>query len=163
MELTEKELKKIIKESLHNIISEVYGKTTTLELPNDFSIAANKLKEYSWQMEGFIKEFPMFIQKMRSIARQFGLKLKTVSTEDYCDLGMLLGGHDVEFEYEYVISGVDVMNLSDEEYDTIQYKVNEVCSEFEFKLNPRNFKFGQVTITEEEIGVTIRYSFGFWN
>lgn len=25
MELTEKELKKIIKESLHNIISEVYG------------------------------------------------------------------------------------------------------------------------------------------
>lgn len=52
MELTEKELKKkIIKESLHNIISEVYGKTTTFELPDDFSIAANQLKEYSWQME----------------------------------------------------------------------------------------------------------------
>ena len=47
-----KGIKKIIKESLHNIISEVYGKTTTLELPNDFSIAANQLKEYSWQMEG---------------------------------------------------------------------------------------------------------------
>ena len=55
------------------------------------------------------------------------------------------------------------MNLSDEEYDTIQYKVNEVYSEFKFELNPRNFKFGQVTISEEDIGVTIRYSFGFWN
>ena len=105
----------------------------------------------------------MFIQKMRSIAQQFGLELKTASTEDYCDLGMLLGGHDAEFEYEYVIPGIDFMNLSDEEYDTIQYKVNEVYSEFEFELNPRNFKFGQVTISEEDIGVTIRYSFGFWN
>lgn len=111
MELTEKELKKIIKESLHNIISEVYGKTTTLELPYDFSIAANQLKEYSWQMEGFIKEFPMFIQKMRSIAKQFGLELKTASTDDYCDLGMLLGGHDAEFEYEYVIPGVKNCSL----------------------------------------------------
>lgn len=54
MELTEKELKKIIKESLHNIISEVYGNTTTLELPDDFSIAANQLNEYSWQMEGYL-------------------------------------------------------------------------------------------------------------
>ena len=163
MELTEKELKRIIKESLHNIISEGYGKTTTFELSDDFSIAANQLKEYSWQMEGFIKEFPVFIQKMRSIAQQFGLELQTASSEDYCDLSMLLGGHDAEFEYEYVIPGVDAMNLSDEEYETIQDKVNEIGSEFEFELNPRNFKFGQVTVTEEEVGVTIRYSFGFWD
>ena len=163
MKLTEKELKRIIKESLHRIISEGYGKTTTFELPDDFSIVANQLKEYSRQMEGFTKEFPVFIQKMRSIAQRFGLELKIASTEDYCDLSMLLDGHDAEFEYEYVIPGVDAMNLSDEEYEAIQDKVNEVGSEFEFELNPRNFKFGQVTVTEEEVGVTIRYSFGFWN
>ena len=99
---------------------------------------------------------------MQQLTQKFGLVLKNASTDDYYDMDNVVNGGNATFEYDYRLPNVDVYSMSNEEYDKIEQKIEEIAGEIEIYLNPKDFKFGQVRITTNESGVDISYEFNFW-
>lgn len=160
--LTHDDIKRMVNESVHALLKEWIGPSTNFTLSGDFANMANELKEKAWQLEGFINEFPKFAKTMQQLTQKFGLVLKNASTEDYYDMDNVVNGGNATFEYDYRLPNVDVYSMSDEEYDKLQQKLEEIAGEIEIHLSPKDFKFGQVRITTNESGVDISYEFNFW-
>ena len=99
---------------------------------------------------------------MQQLTQKFGLVLKNASTDDYYDMDNVVNGGNATFEYDYRLPNVDVYSISDEEYDELEQKIEEIASEIEIYLRPKDFKFGQVRIGTNESGVDISYEFNFW-
>ena len=160
--LTHDDIKRIVNESIHELLKEGFGPSTNFTLSNDFANMANELKEKAWQLEGFINEFPKFVKTMQQLTQKFGLVLKNASTDDYYDMDNVVNGGNATFEYDYRLPNVDVYSMSNEEYDEFEQKIEEIAGEIEIYLNPKDFKFGQVRIRTNESGVDISYEFNFW-
>ena len=160
--LTHDDIKRIVNESIHELLKEGFGPSTNFTLCNDFANMANELKEKAWQLEGFVNEFPKFAQTMQQLTKKFGLVLKNASTDDYYDMDNVVNGGNAKFEYDYRLPNVDVYSMSDKEYDELEQKIEEIAGEIEIYLRPKDFKFGQVRIRTNESGVDISYEFNFW-
>ena len=160
--LTHDDIKRMVNESVHALLKEWFDPSTNFTLSDDFANMANELKEKAWQLEGFVNEFPKFAQTMQQLTQKFGLVLKNASTDDYYDMDNVVNGGNATFEYDYRLPNVDVYSMSDEEYDELEQKIEEIAGEIEIYLNPKDFKFGQVRIRTNESGVDISYEFNFW-
>lgn len=163
--LTESELNSIIRETVQEVLSEIQGSNENVfEIPNNFQIMADKLKEMSWQLDGFIKEYQIFVKAVYENTQRLGLVLKNASTPNYVDLDNMTTGSGAEFEYEFGFNtNVDINQMSDEEYDAWQKKLESIADDLEIEINPRNFKFGQVGIQVYETSISITYEFNFWD
>ena len=114
--LTHDDIKRIVNESIHELLKEGFGLSTNFTLSDDFANMANELKEKAWQLEGFVNEFPKFAKTMQQLTQKFGLVLKNASTDDYYDMDNVVNGGNATFEYDYRLPNVDVYSMSDEEY-----------------------------------------------
>ena len=160
--LTHDDIKRMVNESVHALLKEWFDPSTKFTLSDDFANMANELKEKAWQLEGFVNEFPKFAKTMQQLTQKFGLVLKNASTDDYYDMDNVVNGGNATFEYDYRLPNVDVYSISDEEYDKLEQKIEEIAGEIEIYLRPKNFKFGQVRVRTNESGVDISYEFNFW-
>ena len=160
--LTHDDIKRMVNESVHALLKEWFDPSTNFTLSDDFANIANELKEKAWQLEGFVNEFPKFAKTMQQLTQKFGLVLKNASTDNYYDMDNVVNGGNAMFEYDYRLPNVDVYSISDEEYDKLEQKIEEIAGEIEIYLNPKDFKFGQIRIRTNESGVDISYEFNFW-
>jgi len=148
----------LIRESVH----EAFEPKNSFELSDDFSIMVDRLKEMAWQLEGFVGEYKNFIESMQKVTQQMGLQLADSSSTDSFDMDDLSHGTTAEFQFEYILPGYDVQTMSDDEYEILEEKLSNICTEVEIEINPRGFKFGQVRIYQSECGIEIYYEFNFW-
>ena len=162
IKLTESKLHRLIEESLSKVLCEGYGyKQGTL--PNidatEWSIVADRYKQYAQEIDLFIKEFETFFSVLQKATQKLGLVLVDADN-DGMDEDNPVQGQKIQYCFT---DGTDyrILYNNEEAYDRFCQKMEELGSELEYEINPTHYQAMQVKVSYDE-EITVDVDFGLW-
>lgn len=163
IKLTEAKLNRVIKSALAKVLNEGYGYQKGY-LPNidetEWRLLADKYKKYAQEIDMFIKEFDTFFSTLQQAIQKLGLVLVN---EDYDNGNESEGKPYLKIVYCFT-DGTDTTNIYDnaEMFDRFSDKLEPLCSELEYAINPDNYEAMSVKVDYGD-SVTVTVEFGLWD
>lgn len=166
IKLNEKELRLVINEAVRKVLKEDNDMNTnsrgeTIALSSQFKDGLGELENMCQRLKGFIGEYNITVKSLLKNTKELGLQLKNFSTEKYFDLSEALSGQVFDFNFEFSIPNVDVSTMSDEEYEQLEAKINDMYDELEYMTGHPSF--GTLRMYTTEDGIEVNYAFKLSN
>ena len=159
IKLTESKINKLISETITKILTENYASERDVDT-TELGIIADRYKKYAQEIELFIKEFETFLSFLQQTAQKLGLVLIDKESDGMSD--------DDSKPYQKIVytftDGTQPNSLygNDEAYEKLCYKMEQLGSELEDEINPRNYRSMQVKVNYGD-DVTVDVEFRLWD
>lgn len=159
IKLTESKINKLISETITKILTENYASEQDVDT-TELGIIADRYKKYAQEIELFIKEFETFFSVLQQTAQKLGLVLIDKESDGMSD--------DDSKPYQKIVytftDGTKPNSLygNDEAYEKLCYKMEQLGSELEDEINPRNYQSMQVKVNYGD-DVTVDVEFRLWD
>lgn len=114
-----------------------------------------------YRLNGFVNEYNTFVQYLVSVANKLGYVLNKTFTEKYFDLDEAIRGRVYDFEFDFTLPNVNVEQMSDEEYEAFEEKLESLNTELEAEIGKPSF--GTLKTYTTENGIDVCYKFKMCN
>lgn len=158
IKLTEQEFRNTVNRIVRQVLTEA-AQPNINKLDDSFEMGLSQITDLYESLKGFIREYGSFVTSMIGVAEGLGLQLVNANVFNKFDLRTALKGGDYIFDFKFIVPGVDVEAMDDNEFDEFEKRLDNIARQFEYSLG--NPEYGNVSLSVSENEINVAYKFNF--